>query len=88
MMTCVSETYGKPIGEVLGDGFQVPELLEGWTALEGIVVVKCLDDKGRPSWAMRETEGISEEETIGALTVHLDMLRERALDSYRVDDDE
>ena len=41
---------GQPIGQVLGDGFRVPELLPGWTALEGIVLVKCLDAEGHPSW--------------------------------------
>jgi hypothetical protein len=70
--------YGEPIGEVLGDGFRVPPLLPAWTALEGIVLVKCLDDEGSPSWAFRETEGMNIEETIGVLTIQLDMMRERA----------
>jgi hypothetical protein len=43
-------TTENPIGEVLEDGFRVPPLLPAWTALEGIVLVKCLDDEGSPSW--------------------------------------
>jgi hypothetical protein len=83
----MSTDYGQPIGQVLGDGFRVPPLLPGWTALEGIVLVKCLDDEGHPSWAFRETEGMNIEEVIGVLTIQLDMLRERAVDAFREDDD-
>ena len=66
-MRIMSIDYGHPIGQVLGDGFRVPELLPGWTALEGIVLVKCLDAEGHPSWAFRETEGMNIEEVIGVL---------------------
>lgn len=82
-MPLMSSEYGEPIGRVLGDGFVVPPLLPGWTALDGIVLVKCLDDEGHPSWAFRETEGMNVEEVIGALTVQLDLLRERAVDAFR-----
>ena len=85
-MRLMSIDYGLPIGQVLGDGFQVPALLPGWTALEGIVLVKCLDDEGHPSWAFRETEGMNIEEVIGVLTIQLDMLRERAVDAFRDED--
>jgi hypothetical protein len=85
-MPVMSTDYGQPIGQVLGDGFRVPPLLPAWTALEGIVLVKCLDDEGHPSWAFRETEGMNVEEVIGALTIQLDMLRERAVDAFRDDD--
>jgi hypothetical protein len=79
--------YGKPIGEVLGSNFQVPRLLDGWTALDGIVLVKCLNAEGRSSWAFRETQGLNEEEIIGALTVQLDLMRERTKAMY-YDEDE
>jgi len=87
-MRVMSSDYGEPIGQVLGDSFRVPALLPGWTALEGIVLVKALDDEGRPSWAFRETEGMNIEEVIGVLTVQLDILRERAVDAFRVDEDD
>ena len=77
----------RPIGEVLGSAFQVPPLLTGWTALDGIVLVKCLNENGRSTWAFRETEGLNEEEVIGALTVQLDLMRERVKAQY-YDDDE
>lgn len=81
------QPYGKPIGDVLGSNFQVPPLLDGWTALDGIVLVKCLNAEGRPSWAFRETEGLNEEEIIGALTVQLDLMRERTKALYYGDDE-
>ena len=87
-MRVMSTDYGLPIGQVLGDGFRVPELLPSWTALEGIVLVKCLDAEGHPSWAFRETEGMNVEEVIGVLTIQLDMLRERAVDAFRGDEDD
>jgi hypothetical protein len=86
----MSKDYGeaKPIGQVLGDGFRVPPLLPGWTALEGIVLVKCLDAEGRSSWAFRETEGLNDEELIGALTVQLDLMRQRVVERYYGDEED
>lgn len=84
----MADDYGQPIGQVLGDGFVVPPLLEGWTALDGIVLVKCLDSEGRSAWAFRETESLNEEEIIGALTVQLDIMRERTVNMYRGEDDD
>jgi hypothetical protein len=84
----MSNEYGEPIGRVLGDGFRVPPLLDGWTALDGIVLVKCLDAEGHSSWAFRETQGLNEEEAIGALTVQLDIMRQRVIDQFRPGDDD
>ena len=84
----MTREYGKPLGQVVGDGFRVPPLLDGWTALEGILLVKCLDAQGRSSWAFRETEGLNEEEVIGALTVQLDLMRQRVVAQFDDDDDD
>ena len=73
----------QPIGRVLGDGFAIAPLPPGWTALEGVVLVKCLDVDGQPSWAFRHTAGLNHEETIGALTVHLDLMRDEISDLFR-----
>ncbi|RAY13838.1 hypothetical protein DPM19_18500 [Actinomadura craniellae] len=69
------------IGEALA-GIKVLPLLEGWTALAAIVLVKCIDEEGRPSWAFRTTDGLNDEELLGALTVRTDMLRRDLLASY------
>lgn len=87
MISFVTHDDARPIGEVLGDEFRTVPLLPGWTALEGIVLIKCLDDDGVPTWAFRETGGINEEEIIGALTVQLDLMRARAIEQYRPHDD-
>lgn len=86
----MSKDYGEaqPIGQVLGDEFRVPPLLPGWTALEGIVLVKCLNADGRSSWAFRETEGLNDEELIGALTVQLDLAQKQVVEMYESEDDE
>jgi hypothetical protein len=81
----MSDEYGRPIGEVLGDAIQIPALPDGWTALEGIVLVKCLDAEGRPTWSFRQTEGLNQEETIGALVIQLDIMREQVIDQFRED---
>jgi hypothetical protein len=78
----------QPIGRVLGDGFSIAPLPPGWTALEGVVLVKCLDVDGEPSWAFRHTGGINHEETIGALTVQLDLMRDEITDLFRSDESE
>ena len=76
----------QPIGQVLGNGFTIAPLPPGWTALEGVVLVKCLDVDGQPSWAFRHTNGINHEETIGALTVQLDLMRDEITELFRADD--
>ena len=78
----------QPIGRVLGDGFSISPLPPGWTALEGVILVKCLDVDGTPSWAFRHTSGLNHEETIGALTVQLDLMRDEVSDLFRPDEPE
>jgi hypothetical protein len=77
----------QPIGRVLGDGFGIAPLPPGWTALEGVVLVKCLDVDGQPSWAFRHTGGLNHEETIGALTVQLDLMRDEITDLFKPGDE-
>ncbi|MFC0038438.1 hypothetical protein [Actinomadura rayongensis] len=73
------------IGEAL-PGIEVLPLPERWTALGGIVLVKCLDEEGHPSWAFRTTDGFSDEELLGALTIRTDMLRRDCLAAYEEGD--
>lgn len=77
----------EPIAEVL-KGLHIHPLPAGWTALEGIVLVKCLDDEGNSSWAFRTTDGLNDEELLGALTIRSDLLRRELLESYSSDDDD
>jgi hypothetical protein len=79
----MSDNDTQPIGRVLGDGFAVAPLPNGWTALEGVVLIKCLDADGSVSWAFRLTDGLNHEEMIGALTVQLDLMRNEVSELFR-----
>ena len=79
------EDVRKPIEQVL-TGLLIYPLPEGWTPLEGIVLVKCLDEHGHPLWAFRTTGGINDEELLGALTVRTDLLRRDLLDAFSDED--
>jgi hypothetical protein len=77
----MSEDQRKPVDQVMGGMFLHP-LPDGWTPLEGIVLIKCLDETGAPSWAFRTTEGLNDEELLGALTVRIELLRRELLEDY------
>lgn len=71
-----------PIADVLGASFEVHPLPPGWTPLEGVVLVKCLDEDGRSSWAFRTTGGLNDEELLGVLTVRTELCRQEVVASY------
>lgn len=62
----------KPIAEVL-QGLELHPLEPGWTAIEALVLIKCLDEDGHATWAYRTTHRLNREELLGALVVHTDM---------------
>jgi hypothetical protein len=43
---------------------------------------QCLDYEGHSAWAFRQTEGINDEEIIGALTVQLELWKAKTLEDY------
>jgi hypothetical protein len=53
----------------------VPDLPDKFTPLELVAVVKCLDDQGNPTIAVRTSEGLMAWEVIGMLTAASDMAR-------------
>ena len=73
-----------PMGDVLRR-VAITALPEGWTPLEALCMVKCLDGDGNPKWAMRLSEGINEEELLGAMVIHTALLKRDMLDDW-VDD--
>jgi hypothetical protein len=86
----VSETTDdqrKPIAEVL-KGLEIHPLDAGWTAIEALVLMKCLDEEGRVTWAYRTTHRLNREELLGALVVHTDVLRRELADEWLDDDNE
>ena len=71
----------RPVAEVLGP-LEVHPLEPGWTALEAFLLVKCLDDDGNTSWAYRTTHRLNREELLGALVVHVEVLRRELADEW------
>ena len=81
----MTDEVRRPIAEVV-PGVEVHPLPAGWTPLEAIVVVKCLDETGQPTWCYRTTHRLNREELLGALVVHVDVLRKELRDEW-IDDD-
>lgn len=63
-----------PVEQVM-PGMTLHALPEGWTPVEALVLMKCLDEEGRSSWVYRTTATPNREELLGALVVHTDLLR-------------
>lgn len=80
-----SEEAPQPIGDVL-PGVRIGSLPEGWTPVAAIVLVKCTDEDGDPTWAFRTSDGVNDEELLGALTVRIDVLRKELLSAYLDDE--
>jgi hypothetical protein len=45
------------------------ELPEGWTPLEAVAVLKCLDEEGNVAFCVRSTEALSDMEAYALLSV-------------------
>ncbi len=56
--------------------------------MSAIVLVKCLDEDGEPTWAFRTTDGLNDEELLGALTVRIDLLRSELVEGYHQEGDD
>ena len=81
----VSDEDRKPINEVL-PGFSLHPLSDGWTPLQAFVLIKSLDETGEASWAFRTSEQLNLEELLGALTVQVEVLRNKLLHQWTNDD--
>ena len=76
-----------PIAEAL-PGFKLDPLAEGWTPLQAFVLVKALDAEGESRWCFRTSEKLNLEELLGALTVQVDILRDKLMDLWGEDDED
>ncbi len=86
-MSETTDDERKPIADVL-KGLEIHPLEPGWTAIEALVLMKCLDDEGRVTWAFRTTHRLNREELLGALVVHTDVLRRELADEWLDDENE
>lgn len=69
------------IGEALR-GLQIAALPRGWTPVEAVCIVKCLNPEGHPLWVRRLTQSINPEEVLGALTVQTELWKKEMLDDW------
>lgn len=76
-----------PIAQALS-GLNIHPLPKDWTPLAAVVLVKCLDEDGSPTWGFRTTDGLNDEELLGALTIRKELLRRELLDAYGAFDSE
>ena len=76
----------KAIADVL-PGLEVHPLPDDWTPLEALVLIKCLDEGGDPTWAYRTTHRLNNEELLGALVVHTEVLRQKLAAEFEEDED-
>lgn len=60
---------------------------DGWTALEGVAVVKCLDENGVLRLAVQASDGLTTWEAAGMLLTALDGQREELRRSLEDEDD-
>jgi hypothetical protein len=76
----------EPVGEVLR-GLLIDPLPHSWTALDAVCMVKCLNEDGRPMWSYRATDGINDEELLGALVMAIELLKSDMLRSWEDEPD-
>lgn len=69
------------IGEALR-GLEIAELPKGWTPVEAVCIVKCLNPEGQSLWVRRLTQSINPEEVLGALTIQTALWKQEMLDDW------
>ena len=77
----------RPVAEVLA-GLEIHPLLDGAVPVEALVLVKFLDSCGHPTWALRTTNRLNDEELLGALSVQTELLRRQLVQQWWVDDED
>lgn len=74
-----------PAAEVLR-GIELAELTEGWTPIDAIVLIRCIDAEGNTGWLQRISAGVGTAEVVGALVCSADTLRKRYCDNWEAED--
>ena len=63
-------------------GLETQDLPDGYTALEAVCVIKCLDDEGRVTLMLRSTSGIMSWEGLGMHEAACEISRARLRSGY------
>jgi hypothetical protein len=74
-----------PVEQVMV-GMSLHPLEPGWTPVEALVLIKCLDEDGDPRWCYRTTARPNKTELLGALLVHTDLLRKELAEEWEEDE--
>ncbi len=53
--------------------------------MEAFVLMKCFDEAGETTWSYRTTHRLNREELLGALMVHVDLLRKELVAEWESD---
>lgn len=69
------------IGEALR-GLAISALPDGWTPVDAVCVIKCLNEAGEPLWVLRPTRSVNEEELLGTLIIQTEVLKRDLLESW------
>ena len=80
-LATVSSEERIPVERVMA-GMTLHPLPEGWTPVEALVLMKCLNEEGHSVWVYRTTAVPNREELLGALIVHTDLLRKELADEW------
>lgn len=67
-------------------GLQFTDIESSDIPVEGILIIKALDEDGDPQTVIRATEGISKPEALGMLVGAADQIRAYIADSWREED--
>jgi hypothetical protein len=70
------------IGDVLR-GLEIDGLPDKWTAVDVVCMVKCLDQEGKPLWALRMSDGLNEEELLGTLVIQTALLKRDMIEDWK-----
>jgi hypothetical protein len=63
-------------------------LPDGWTPLEAVAVVKCLDENGMPAFCIRMTETLLTWESFGLLQLAADVQERDCLANFEDEEDD
>lgn len=58
------------------------DLPERWTPLDGIAIIKCLDEEGNLTFCIRSTETLTDMEAYGMLAIAAQTQAESIIDGF------
>jgi hypothetical protein len=71
-----------PIGTALPD-LKIHSLPPDWTPAQAFLLIKCKDESGDDTWVYRTSHQFNLEELLGALTIHIELLKKDILEEWR-----